>query len=165
MREYVTDAIVLAEDHSGESDSRYFLLTQKYGKCAAKGKSTRKITSRLAAHLQPGTLARVRIVENRDMHVVDALRVRSVAAPVPALSLICDLLPEWDADENIWESLLRDDFSWESALRALGWDPSHAVCGWCATGRARAFHIASQEYVCASCALSTRSAKNDMIFL
>lgn len=165
MVEYSTDAIILSREETGEFDARYVLFTRDYGKCKAKARSVRKTTSRLAAHLEPGTCTRVRLVENRDMHIVDSLRKGNVSASLESLSWMDVLLPEWEPDENVWDELTQDVFSWQRMLSVLGWDATHASCAWCSGHSIAAFHVPSQDYVCPSCILSTHGTKNDMIYL
>ena len=61
MEEYVTDAIVLEKQPAGESDGRYRLFTERFGRIAAKAKSSRRIISKLAGHLEPGSVAKIRL--------------------------------------------------------------------------------------------------------
>jgi len=73
MNEYLTDAIVLGRDDLNEFDSRVDLYTERYGRLRAKAKSIRKSTSKLAGHLEPLMLSRVRLVDKNDIIVVDSL--------------------------------------------------------------------------------------------
>ena len=62
MQEYVTDALVLKKEPLRDFDARYYFFTKKFGKLKGKATSARKIVSKLAGHLEPGTLAKVRFV-------------------------------------------------------------------------------------------------------
>ena len=74
MQEYVTRAVVLdKETRGGHADARYSFFTERFGKVRAKATSSRKIVSKLAGHLEPGTLSAVRIIEQHGTRVVDAL--------------------------------------------------------------------------------------------
>src|SRR5258708_27118691 len=82
MREFITDAVVLHKEPLRDADARYFFFTKRHGKVAGKATSTRKITSKLADHLEPGTLTAVRFIERNGggtgTQVIDALKNRSL---------------------------------------------------------------------------------------
>lgn len=73
MNEYLTDAIILGREDLNEFDSRVDLYTKNHGRLKAKAKSIRKSTSKLAGHLEPLMLSRVRLVDKNDILVVDSL--------------------------------------------------------------------------------------------
>ena len=82
MQEYVTDALVLKKEPLRDFDARYFFFTKKFGKMKGRATSARKITSKLAGHLEPGTLVTARFVErnggngNGGVQIADALMTR-----------------------------------------------------------------------------------------
>lgn len=154
MHEYVTKAVVLDKaTRSGEADARYSFFTERYGKIAARATSSRKIVSKLAGHLEPGTLTAVRIIEQHGTKVVDALKIARVGIPMRSLAALNELLGEWEPDGEMWHELVAGSFSWSHALAILGWDPQGAVCVHCGGGAgARYFSIPRQEFFCASCA-------------
>jgi len=150
MEEYVTDAVVLTKEPTGEYDTRYVLFTERFGKIAAKAKSSRRITSKLAGHLEPGTLAKVRFIDKGSAQVVDALKSSRRDISPEDLKLLSDLLPDMQVDVELWSDLARQAFSWNSVLRTLGWDPRGAHCEIC--GRKAAwFFVSRQEFLCDSC--------------
>ena len=63
MEEYVSKALVLTKEPRGECNAQYTLFTEQFGRIAGRTKSSRRITSKLAGHLEPGTVARVRFIE------------------------------------------------------------------------------------------------------
>ncbi|MDO8574288.1 MAG: recombination protein O N-terminal domain-containing protein, partial [bacterium] len=71
---YFNEAIVLDREPSGETDNRFSIYAKGFGKIVARGKSTRKITSKLSGHLEPGNLVKVRLIEKNGLQVVDALK-------------------------------------------------------------------------------------------
>lgn len=150
MEEYVTDAIVLTKDSAGESDGRYRLFTERFGKISAKAKSSRLIKSKLAGHLEQGTVAKVRFIDKGSAQVVDALKSSHIDASPKDLSLFCDLLPDMQADAELWFLLLHRPFSWNDILRTLGWDPRGALCAICRR-KAGWFFIPRQEFLCDAC--------------
>ena len=164
MQEYITRAVVLDKAmRGGEADARYSFFTERYGKIAARAKSSRKIASKLAGHLEPGTLSAVRVIEQHGTQVVDALKIGRVGISLSDLSSLNNLLGEWEPDRELWGLLARvaDENPagfWSATLAVLGWDPRGAMCANCGRGAARHFFIPRQEFFCASCA--ARYSKN-----
>lgn len=152
MQEYVANAIVLRKDPLRDLDGRYALFTDRFGKVIGKTTSSRKIASKLAPHLEPGMVTRVRYIEQKGTQIVDALKVGRLAVPILDLHLLAELLPEGQSETDIWRSLLQNDFSWGATLRILGWDPEGARCVSCGRANARAFFIRRQEFFCEPCA-------------
>ncbi len=175
MREYVTEALVLAKEPLRDLDGRYFFFTKRYGKVVGKATSSRKITSKLAGHLEPGSFVRVRFVErngsggngNGAAQIADALKYGRTAALAGDLAIVSRLLADNEPDAALWNALAADRavtaqaassgmpgngrFSWPLILALLGWDPRHAACETCG-GAAEAFFIPRQEFFCARCA-------------
>lgn len=152
MREYVTDAVVLDRDPVADADSRVHLFTKKYGKLIAKAKSARKITSKLSGHLEPGMLAKVRLVEKNGLQVADALANGKISASLPDLHAIGMLLAETEPDSRLWRHLTADAFSWREVLALLGWDPARAACDRCDRVKPAVFVVGTQCFFCGSCA-------------
>lgn len=189
MREYVTEAIVLHKEPVRDLDARYSFFTKKFGKVVGKATSSRKITSKLAGHLEPGTVATVRFVErsgsngagasggiSNGTQIVDALKHDKLAASPVDLRLLAAILAEGEWDEALWEELVRGaaharvhegggaapGFSWVAVLALLGWNPRHAACERCGK-KVAAFSIARQQFFCAGCAL--KIAPDELILL
>jgi len=180
MQEYVTRALVLdKQTRGGHADARYSFFTERHGKIAARAVSSRKITSKLAGHLEPGTLAAVRIIETHGAQVVDALKFGRANISLTNLAALNRLLGEWEPDKELWQELVRvamsgdatasdattsgmaaQKFSWPNTLAILGWDPHSAVCARCnkvlydanTPSRPRYFHLPRQEFFCTQCA-------------
>jgi recombinational DNA repair protein (RecF pathway) len=151
MREYSTQAIILDREPQGELDARITLWSRTLGKLRGRATSLRKITSKLSAHLEPGMLSDVRMVENRNLQIVDALKIRRLAIPAPDMPRLARLLAEGEPDEELWAAITAPQWSWSAVLGALGWDPQGAVCMRCGR-RPEAFSIASQDFFCEICA-------------
>src|SRR3989344_3413173 len=98
MREYVAIAVVLDREPIGEYDSRVHFMTEQHGKMIGRATSARKITSKLSAHLEPGTLTRLRLVEQKGLRIVDSLKVAGGIAPMPDLHLLARMLPEGEPE-------------------------------------------------------------------
>jgi recombinational DNA repair protein (RecF pathway) len=151
MREYLTQAIILDREPHGELDARVTLWSRKFGKIRGRATSLRKITSKLSAHLEPGMLSDVRLVENKNMQIVDALKIRRLAIPPGDLARLGRLLAEGEPDEDLWAAATAARWSWSAVLGALGWHPQEATCVLCGR-RPEAFSVASQEFFCELCA-------------
>jgi recombinational DNA repair protein (RecF pathway) len=153
MQEYLSDAIVLSREPNGDLDCRFRIFTKKYGKLAAKAKSVRKVTSKLAGHLVPGNVVSVRVVEKNGPQIVDALKSAKVTAANPRdLYLLAGLLADSEPDIGLWNLICGGKFGWLAALKILGWDPAHAVCGICRKGEPAVFDAEGQEFFCDACA-------------
>jgi DNA repair protein RecO (recombination protein O) len=148
MQEYVTDAIVLKKDPLGDLDGRYTLFTKRFGKIRGKAKSSRKITSKLAPHLEPGTVAKVRFIEAKGTQLIDALKFGRTALPLDDLHFLSQLLPDAEPEPALWELLANGAFAWAPALGILGWDPEGAECATCGQKQPRYFYITHQEFYC-----------------
>jgi recombinational DNA repair protein (RecF pathway) len=167
MQEYVTNAIVLRKFPQGDLDGRYTLLTERYGKMTGKAKSSRKITSKLAPHLEPGTALRARFIEAHGTQIIDALKVGNAGLSLMDLQFLAMILPEGQPEKDIWQMLVSRRFSWAKALAALGWDPGEAVCASCGTRRGTHFLIARQDFFCDQCVrkVSSITRQNGVISL
>ena len=162
MEEYVSDAIIFTKEPVGERDARYVLFTERFGKMAGKTTSSRRITSKLAGHLEPGTIAKVRFVEKGGVRIVDALKMGKVGISPRDLAVLNRILPDTQADADLWRLLAHGPFSWRTVLAALGWDPKAAVCVQCGR-RAAWFFIPRQEFFCDTCVLKT--GKSEVSFI
>ena len=150
MEEYVTDAVILTKEPSREYDSRYTLFTERFGKISAKAISSRRITSKLAGHLEPGTMARVRFIDKGSPQIVDALKTSRVGVSLGDLKSLNDLLPEMQADVELWQLLVPDRS--RGAVRSERSDgiPAGARCTLCGRPAAQ-FFIQRQEFLCDAC--------------
>ena len=164
MQEYVTEAIVLHKEPVRDADARYSFLTKKFGKVVGKATSSRKITSKLAGHLEPGTLVTARFVERGGTQIVDALKRGKLAAAPADLRLLAALLAEGESEPLLWEKMEEGQFSWRATLALLGWDPQHAACERCGKA-ATAFSVARQHFFCASCAANASKFGHDELIL
>lgn len=150
MLEYITEAVVLDAEPNGDLDSRISLFTKSFGKLVAKAKSARKITSKLASHLQPGNAVRLRLVEKNGLQVVDALKTSALQVALSDLLVLNRLLAEAEPDVELWQLLRDETFSWLQALKLLGWDPQEAQCSKC-NGEPTHFTVHGQEFFCDAC--------------
>ncbi len=162
MEEYVTSALVLTKEPRGERDARYALFTERFGKIAGRTKSSRRITSKLAGHLEPGTITNVRFIEKNGTQIVDALKSSRADISLRDLSLLNDLLPDMQADVELWTDLTQKPFSWNNVLRTLGWDPRGALCAICQR-KAVFFFVPRQEFLCEPCVL--KMGKNKLSYI
>src|SRR3989344_2348429 len=130
MVEYYTEAIVLGRRPQGELDELVTLYTKDLGKVEAFLKSSRRLLSKLSAHLLSGNLVQVRIVEKNRLQVADVLGEKSKSDP-PAilnfLSFLDQVIPWGEPDQPLWrllkEVISRSEFNeetYEEVLNTLG---------------------------------------------
>ncbi len=148
MQEYVADAIVLRKDPSGDLNGRYTLFTKQFGKVVGRATSSRKITSKLAPHLEPGILSKIRFVEAKGIQLIDALKSARIEVALNDLHLLSQLIPEAEPEPALWELLTGSTFNWTTSLGILGWDPEHAECAACGERQPRYFYTTTQEFYC-----------------
>ena len=170
MQEYVSEAVVLHQEYNGDLDSRCAIFTKHFGKISGKVKSVRRITSKLAGHLQPGNRVTVRFVETGGLQLVDALKEAKQNLTPADLYFLDRLLAEGEPDFALWQELTAAKFDWRRVLKILGWDPSQAECS---SGRSclsggqdqppAAFSPANQEFFCELCA--SKIKPNELIYL
>lgn len=159
MREYLSEAIILDKTPNGDMDIRFSIFTKKFGMLRAKAKSARKITSKLAPHLEPGNVVQVRLVEQKGLQVVDALKRGTIGVSTSTLHFLNELLPEGEPEKMLWNALISDKFSWEEALAILGWDPRGASCAKCSAATPSIFDIRGQEFFCRACGANLSPAR------
>ncbi len=152
MREYVCEALVLSREGAGEVDSHINLLTHEYGKVSARARSARKISSRLSAHLEPGTLSLVRLVEKKGIQITDALLIRKLNLDQLALHQLETLLATGEPEETVWTALTTaKTMPWQSILASLGWEDTHATCFSCGQATPDGFFIPHLAFLCVQC--------------
>src|SRR3989344_4638662 len=164
MREHLGRAIVLEVLPRGNSDARVVLFMEKMGKLAARAQSLKKITSKLAAHLQPGNLTRVRVIEKGNLvQVVDALKIGKVGMDLDKLRRLSGLLAENQPEDKLWQEVVKDGLSWREILKLFGWDPDQSACRVCGHLKVASFHARSQDFFCGEC--SSQLSPNELIFI
>jgi len=163
MQEYVSEAIILNKEPMRSQDGRYSLFTARFGKVIGRAISSRKITSKLAPHLEPGMLTKVRFIEKNGTNIVDALKISRLSHGPTDLRFLSALLPEGQREDELWELLAQEPFSWQKTLRILGWDPEGAQCVHCGKMPVSHFYIPRQEFFCKTCASKLR--KDALILL
>lgn len=160
MNEHTTTALVLQAKPSGELDAIVTLFTEALGKVEARATSSRKITSKLAGHLQPLHLVRVRLAHKNGFRIADALTIRTAPKTPRALELLrfvnamtAPLAP----DPMLWRALHKTlqnpdlSSSHRVLLTALGFDARFAECGACGSRPVRYFSEDTHSFFCLSC--------------
>ena len=182
--EITTEAIVLDKEDLGESDSRFFLYTKDFGKITAKATSVRKITSRLAGHLEPLNYASVRLVSRsdfadiRNFQLTDALLIdnarelksdpANLRQAIGAINLIRKSIPNGAPDENLWQAFQnirsqKTTYSIQEILKILGMDLEFAGCELCQKSNPEYFYPKENFFVCRTCNLSSKETKENFI--
>ena len=162
MYEHVTPVLVLARYPHGELDLRFSLFTRDLGRLVATAISARKVTSKLAPHLQEGGASSVRLIEQKGVRVVDALTIKTGVRTLEECLVLDRLLPENVAEPEVWALATARRMDWDATLAALGWDPAHGTCRVC--GKApRAFVIRSQDFLCADHLAQASAAPGEVV--
>lgn len=152
--EYFTEALVLDKEPIGESDLRVVLYTRDLGRVTAKVVSARKITSKLAAHLEPLNFISVRLIQRGRFQIVDALtsdRLPGSSDTMAILSLVQELTGEEQADYELWKVLRSKEATGGDILSLLGFDHKFADCQSCGAQYPEHFLIRELEYRCTPC--------------
>lgn len=174
MHEYVTKAFVLSTEPAGEANLRVTFFTEKNGKIVALARSARKPTAKLAAHLQPLSLVRIRLVERKGVQVVDAMRiaprhvsagtsgeeVSNIIALLGVVRLIDKMTDVYHPDTELWNLIEKGSLASAATLKILGFDPAYAHCRHCNAGNPAHFLIGDAEYVCANCFTPAERARS-----
>lgn len=143
MREYLTDAIVLGQEQAllasrlaGDFDVRLDFYTRDFGRLKAKAKSLKKTTSKLAGHLEPLTLSKIRLIEKNGFLVADALTInrfeqlrsssRSFAEGLRLIDFFKAVVLDGEPDFNLWRwlknSLITGNISYSALREIMGGD-------------------------------------------
>ncbi|PIU98272.1 hypothetical protein COS61_02315 [Candidatus Wolfebacteria bacterium CG03_land_8_20_14_0_80_40_12] len=166
MLEYSTSALVLDAENSGEFDKRVYLYTKELGKVVAKARSARKITSKLAAYLEPFNFVRIRLVEKNGFQITDALSFGKAEVSrqnADFLQFIKEMTFELQPDKKLWFFLRKKKFAYCPALKILGFDPDFASCQTCGKKTVSYFLKTDQTFFCRNCAF--KIPKNEIILL
>ncbi len=151
MREYFTEAVVLEKEPLREKDARVVLFTPSLGKISAKVTSSRKITSKLSAHLEPLSISEVRLVEKGGVQVADALCEKKLdAAHLPAARLIAGAFLEGAPDRRLYLALRNGEATVPYIFEVLGLDLPGAACASCEK-RPSFFHLHDWMFACNEC--------------
>ena len=175
MFEVITEAIVLDKEDLGEQDSRVFLYTKDFGKIGAKAVSLRKITSKLAAHLEPFNYVNARLIskgdffDGRGFQLADALLIDSAKElksdisffkqALEVFNLFRKSIPEGVPDLDLWEALgdlraKKIDLNLLSGLKMLGFDSEFASCELCNKAKPEFFYLKDNFFLCQLCKFS-----------
>jgi recombinational DNA repair protein (RecF pathway) len=169
MKEYFTEALVLDEEDAGELDKLICLYTEKLGKAVARAKSARKITSKLAGHLQSLNFIKTRLVQKNGLRITDALafgRAPRSRKMLEVLGFVKDMTFEFEPDKKIWLILKKtlgnatlQNFSYAPLLSALGFAPDFASCAVCKNKSVFYFSKSENIFLCKKCGRSQHAQK------
>lgn len=118
-----TKAIILNRSDYRESDSLLLAYTENYGKLSLLARGTKKLLSKMAGHLEPGTLVDLMIVKGRGFDYAGSVQTLDGYLPLRedfnkayysgcALRRFNRLVREGEKDENLFRWLQ----SWLEAL-------------------------------------------------
>lgn len=170
MKEHIVHAFVLGRTPHKEHDRTVDLYTKELGRVCALARGLRKITSKLAGHLQPLSFAQVRLVEKNSFQVVDAKERAALPSSPRAVALaefIRATTAELEPDVRLWYDLVRaagelrtkGNFSYLPLIRDLGFDPRFASCEMCGEKKVKYFSPSNLSFFCAQCVARTHALK------
>ncbi len=167
MKEYLTEALVLGANDSGESDKTVDLYTKELGRVSARARGARKITSKLSGHLQPLSFTRVRLIEKNGFQIADALAFKKME-PLPetlgTIEFLKEITYELQADRDLWALLKKNKgISRNDLLKILGFDPLFAECEGCSAKRVDFFSKTEHSFLCRRCSL--KIPKNEIVLI
>ncbi len=186
LTEIITDAIVLDKEDFREQDGRIHLYTKDLGKVIAKTISSRKILSKLAAHLEPLNLITARLVSKGDafyghgFQLVDALSrdqakiikgdPQDLASAIRVYGLISKSIPSGIPDGELWDFLqaIRSGTSranLHQALHTLGFNAQFARCQLCDRTQPEYFVPGENFFICTACTFNANQSNTDFIKL
>lgn len=182
--EATTEAIILDKEDLGEYDSRVFLYTKDLGRISAKTVSSRKITSKLASHVEPANYINARLVSKGDFfdgkgfQLVDALTIEGgvglksnleqLKEVIKILDFVKQAAPEGVSDRDLWDFLRgvvggSANAQVRDAISFLGFDPEFASCENCGRNNPEYFYVKNSIFVCAPCSFLVNEPKNQLI--
>lgn len=164
MVEYLTEAVVLEKQPDRNLDAAFVFFTRDLGKVYGKATSSRKITSRLAAHLEPGTYLQLRLARKsvgENFRIVEALSEAKRVNPeiIRFLVFLERMTPAYAKDEVLFMFLkeviqnpsISEKMAYRGLLKIIGLDPDEATCSCC--GRKKIAYFSSQDiiFLCRQC--------------
>lgn len=169
MLEHSTKAFVLDSENINELDKLVYLYTEDFGKVIAKAKSVRKITSKLAAYLEPLNFIRARLIEKNNFQIIDALSFEKMAALPQNLAIaqfIKETAFELQQDKKLWRFIrqsAKKNLSYRPLLKILGFDPDFASCRICNCQQVNYFSKNDHVFFCQKC--SFKVFKDEIILI
>lgn len=177
MKEYVSDAIVLAVEPLREYDKVVSLFTKELGRVRARVTGGAKLLSKFAPHIDPMNHVLVRFAHKNGFTLTDVLTMNRFSktrhdakvfgAALRMLTFVGALAPEGEPDARVWHELLRSLQESTDGLPTLadhfGYDLARAGCERCDAVPASYFAIASHALLCANC--SVRVPENALLLL
>jgi DNA repair protein RecO len=164
MVEYLTEAIILDKRPDKNLDVIFTIFSRELGKVYGKAISSRKITSKLASHLEPGTFGKLRLARKsvgENFRIVEAMAEAKRLDPETIRFLIFAdrMAPAYAKDEVLFmfcrevikNPLISEKAAYRGLLKIVGLDPDEATCACC--GRKKIAYFSSQDimFLCRQC--------------
>ncbi|PIT93668.1 DNA repair protein RecO [Candidatus Falkowbacteria bacterium CG10_big_fil_rev_8_21_14_0_10_43_11] len=110
---YKNQAIILAREPYGENDSRVFVYTRDFGKLDLVARGTQKLSSKLAAHIEPLNLGEIMVVRGKQYDYLGSVVSEKVfagikdnyektAAAGEIVKLIKEIIKDSEQDEQVF---------------------------------------------------------------
>ncbi|OGM91768.1 DNA repair protein RecO [Candidatus Wolfebacteria bacterium RIFCSPLOWO2_01_FULL_38_11] len=184
MTEYITEALVLDKEESGEMDGLITLYTEELGKVVCRAKSIKKSVSKLNGHIEPLNFVLSRLIEKGSFQMVDALTIESnidlkdnpeiLAKFLRILGFLKTMTFEFHPDLRLWAAIKKifkeraaNDYNekliYGAFLKIFGFDPEFASCALCHRKEAAAFVKSEHLFLCNNC--TSKVPQNEIILI
>jgi len=166
MAEFITKVVVLEKETIKEYESLIYLFSEDKGLILAKARGIKKITSKLAGHLETKFLTLVRLVEGRETWVVDALQEGEIKRSFKELNIIRFLAGRWQRDDEIWDILINNKkISEKDWLAYFGFNSEFASCDICGRGVPVSFDLREHIFLCPGCQVALKLSNDELVLI
>jgi DNA repair protein RecO len=176
MLEIFTKGLVLDKEND-EEDAVFTIFTESLGKIRARATSSRKILSKLASHLEPGSFSSVRLAQKNggsNFRLIDGLREEKISLELlPEIIAVVDGLTVFGQPEPGMFGYLKrlvlageKPDNWKKRLLAIaGFDPEGASCDLCGSRSFAYFSSRDIMFLCERCLEKNPDCRTGLIRL
>jgi len=171
-------ALILDKQPFGENGSLVYLFTKELGFVEARAMGTRRIVSKLSAHLEPNCLSEVRLIEKNGFLLVDALRKEKKNFSWEILNILKKVSAVGEKDLKLWEKInpsgikdsstgqAQNDLSARFLLDHMGFNPKYVKCSVCGEKEGqKVFYLNNQEFICGNCLMALKVSRDEVVYI
>jgi len=165
--QFITEAIVIKTRNLKDKDQTADLFTRNHGRLDAIIRSGKKITSRLSPHLEAGSIAVIRITEEKSRTITDALSIHNTNSTHALINTLetCffldRMIPYNTPDQKLYEDIkihiMDEKRPGRLLLSRLGYDPKNATCKVCESTHCAVFDLKTHHFFCLRCGKNKHS--------
>jgi DNA repair protein RecO len=176
MIEVFTKGLVLDKEID-DKDGLFTIFTETLGKVRGRATSSRKITSKLAAHLEPGCFSAIRLVQKTSgngFRVIDALiEKKMLLSETPEILFLADkMTAPGQPDQRMFACLKKlaaageISSGWKREILTIaGFDPAGASCDLCGSESFAYFSSRDIMFLCEQCLKRNPDCREGLIRL